>query len=729
VDTAAPKADLVAAAEPVLVEGLSTLFSALGVAVLVYRLTKGLGFVDPRSRDAMLPFNLWPPTNTLFQYATGLLTVIGVGALYAGVVVRRFGRVARGLDLLAATVTLLLVWWTSSSGVAVASLVARATVAALLTRPSAAAFVAQKDVLARMAAWAPPFASLVFCGFFSLVLPGGIPAAVTSAPPWLLGLVAAPFVLFAIEEWLPPAALRWERRIGLALAFFALPLFTLTVASAYFDFATIVGPVNDLLNGKDILDSVVSTYGFLFVYALAAIFRVFRVTDLFIGLAVVNSMAYAIGYGAIFGFLFYRMKRLSLCLSCMMAIVAIHHFHLHVPISWLPQSGFLRFGAMLPAFLALYALDERPRSRRFEWIFAAYCAIAMFWTIEVGGYIALGLAAALGRDLLFRPQGDRRGLRLIAKIAASAGAVLVFFCVWIGWRHGHWPIWRDLLHFQRAYSAGLAMGRLTSIERWPIPLLISLVALFATLRAPRSMRHGSAWVFLAVFGLAAMVYPLGKAGIFDLARVALPAILLVAAFVGFLYDHRERLTVGEGDRRVNLSTVACVSLLAVCALATCFVRGEVAADLDVARTLERNQTKPIAHRAPSWRVFMRTPENCARFERDLQAIESLVPAREALPMISKSDTLYYMVSHRKALFKNSFYPHFFFKSDLDDMVSALLSSQVGYVFVDNSQFQPYENRVDPRIANDVWARVASRYRLLRHAGLLDVYQRLPDTAR
>jgi len=96
-------------------------------------------------------------------------------------------------------------------------------------------------------------------------------------------------------------------------------------------------------------------------------------------------------------------------------------------------------------------------------------------------------------------------------------------------------------------------------------------------------------------------------------------------------------------------------------------------------------------------------------------------------MISKNDTLYYVFSRRKALLKNSFYPHFFFKSDLTDMASALLSSPVEYVFIDSSRFQVYENRVDPTIANDVWAQVASRYRLLRHAGFLDVYQRLPAT--
>jgi hypothetical protein len=126
---------------------------------------------------------------------------------------------------------------------------------------------------------------------------------------------------------------------------------------------------------------------------------------------------------------------------------------------------------------------------------------------------------------------------------------------------------------------------------------------------------------------------------------------------------------------------------------------------------------------------MRDAENRARFERDLQAIQSLVPAGEGLPVLSKNDTLYYVFGERKALFKNSFYPHFFFKSDLDEISGALLSSPVAYAFVDNSPFQPYENAVDPSIARQVWGRVASRYRFVRHAGLLDVYQRLPAATK
>ena len=224
--------------------------------------------------------------------------------------------------------------------------------------------------------------------------------------------------------------------------------------------------------------------------------------------------------------------------------------------------------------------------------------------------------------------------------------------------------------------------------------------------------------------------PAGQgAGLFELARVALPAILLVAAFVGFLYDNRDQLTLGEGDLRLNLASVAGVTLLGVSALATCFVHGEVAKYLAVTLKMERDHSKPIAHGSPSWQVFTRTPENRAQFALDLQVIQALVPEDQALPLLSRGDTLYYVASGRKALFKNSFYPHFFFKADLDDMVSALLSSPVEYLFGDNSRFQPYENGVDPSIAHIVWGRVANRYRFFRRAGLLDVYQRIPAATK
>ena len=49
---------------------------------------------------------------------------------------------------------------------------------------------------------------------------------------------------------------------------------------------------------------------------------------------------------------------------------------------------------------------------------------------------------------------------------------------------------------------------------------------------------------------------------------------------------------------------------------------------------------------------------------------------------------------------------------------------VGYLFVDNSSFQIYENTIDVSIGSQVRERLARKYRLVKHAGFLDVYQRL-----
>jgi hypothetical protein len=492
------------------------------------------------------------------------------------------------------------------------------------------------------------------------------------------------------------------------------------------------------MRGKDILDNVVSTYGFLATYSLAGMFWLFRVTDLYIGLAVVNAIVYSVAYALLFVFLFVRIRRLSLCLASMIAAIAFHYFHMLVPITWLPQSGFLRFGGVLPIFGLLYALDDRPRSRALEWLLAAVCAIAMLWSVEVGGYLAMGLAAALGRDLLFHQPGDRRALRVAGKIAVALGALLIVVTGRILIRHGHLPIWGDLLHFQRAYAAGLAMGRLRTLERWPVLVLIPLIAIFVALRVPRSMRHANAWVFLAVFELASLVYPLGKApGNFELARMVLPGLVLFAAAVGYLHDRRQDLfvdlLVGQRERRsnlsfnlsFNLSTLASMVLLGLSALGICFTYAEAAPYRTASLGYEATKVKPVAHTTPSWHAFFPTPDARARFEVDLAAIRSMVPVGQAVPMISKNDTIYYLSAPRQALYKNSFYPHFFFKSDIDDMVKALLSSPVPYLWVDDaSRHQSYENGVDGRIASDVWARIAPHYRLSRHAGFLDIYERI-----
>ena len=716
--------DLLAAAGPRLVQALGTLLSALGAALTALHFTSGLGFPSVARRAAMLPFNLLPPTNTLFQYAVALATLFAVGALDVCVLARRMGPVARRLDLLAAAALVPIVWWTRASGVALAAFGARVAVAALLSLAPGRARIESVRPLLRLAAWAPALASALSLDLLSFALPAGLHTAVAGAPRWLLAVVAAPVVLFLVEEVSPARALVWQRRALSALVLLAILRLTFTTEAAYFDPAIIVGPVNDLMLGKDILDGVVSTYGFLLCYFLAAVFKVFRVSDPFIALSVVNSLAFGAGYAAIFLFLLRRVRRLSLCLAAMTSILAVHYFHVYVPIGWLPQVGFLRFGAMLPVFLLLYALDERPQSRPLELALAVTAAIALFWTIEVGVYIALGLAGTFGRALLRRERGDRAVFRRLAQFGVALFAVLALVFLRILIRHGHAPVWADLVHFQRAFSAGLAMVAVSTPERWPIPILIYVVALLASLTAPR-VRHGGAWTFLALFGLGAMAYPIGKGGTYDLSRVVLPALLLGFAFVGFVVEHGERLKLELQRRSYRLDTAVALGLFVVSAGLTCLVHADAAAQLEVFLAQAKDNIKPIAHSSPSWKAFVSTPANRALFEHDLEAIAAIVPPGEGLPILSKNDTLYTVFAQRPSIYKNSFYPHAFFKADIDYMVEALLASKVGFMFLDNSGFQVYENRVDQEIANGVWGGVASHYRFVRHAGLLDLYQRLP----
>jgi hypothetical protein len=718
--------NLLSQAGPRLVEGLGTLFSALGAMLTVLHFTGGMGFPSEARRALMLTFNLSRPTNTLFQYAVALATIFAVGALDARVLARRMAPVARRLDLLAAAALVPVVWWTPLDRLALTAFGARVVVAAGLAAAPGRARVELMTPLARLAAWAPAIAGAVALDLLSLLLPPGLNTAVAGAPAWLLALVIAPVLLFFAEELAPSGMLVWLRRVGIVLVLIAIPLITFKTESAYFDPAIIIGPVNDIMLGKDLPNGVVSTYGFLFVYFLAAVFRVFRVSDPFLGLSLVNSLAFSVGYAAIFVFLLRRVGRLSLCIAAMTLLVAIHFFHLHVPIGWLPQVGFLRFGAVLPVFLLLYVLEERPQSRRLEMAFAVTTAVALFWTIEVGVYVALGLAGAFGRALLLRTPGDRTVFRLVGKLMAAVGGVLALVTLRVVVRHGHLPAWADLLHFQRAYSAGLAMVALKTFERWPIPIIIYIVTALVALTAPRA-RHGGAWIFLALFGLAAMAYPLGKTGIFDLSRVVLPALLLAFAFVGFVVENGDRLYLEVQGRSYRLATAAAAGLFVANAALTCLTHADAAPQLEIFLAEARDHRKPIAESSPSWQAFVRTPANRAAFERDIAAIAELVPPDEGLPILSKNDTLYYVFAHRTAIYKNSFYPHFFYKADIDRMVEALLTSKVGYMFLDNSGFQAYENGIDHQIANQVWARVSPHYRFVRHAGLLDVYERLPTT--
>jgi hypothetical protein len=207
--------------------------------------------------------------------------------------------------------------------------------------------------------------------------------------------------------------------------------------------------------------------------------------------------------------------------------------------------------------------------------------------------------------------------------------------------------------------------------------------------------------------------------------VVLPAILLTATFVDFLFRERESMASGAPREQLfDTSSVAPFVWFGAYACAACLVYAEVAPHLGVARRLERTHQKPIAHESPSWQGFMPGAESRTLFETDLAAIRELVPPDVALPIISRNDTLYYVFGERKSVFKNSFYPHFFFKADIDQIVQKLETADLGYLFVDHSTFQVYENTIDVNIGRQVRDRLRNKYRLVKHAGLLDVYQRI-----
>ena len=721
--TSQPMKDFVRGAAVPVICALCTLPTVLGAAIVTYHCTRRIGYVPESYRVATLPFNLTPPTNTLFQYVACSIAILLIGLLYGRIVLVRLGAATRGADFLVATASLPFLWGARSPRVALVAFGVRVALALFLAFAPWARRLETHRISRPMMWFTTMIASATFLSFSQKLLPSGFMKAIAQSPWWWGAICLVPFLLLLLERKLSDAGLRWERRVVTLVVLGVIPALTFHAGAADFDFSILVGPINDILLGKDILANVVSTYGFLSNYFIGAAFRIFRVQDPYIGLSVVDSVAYLVGYFSLFLFLASRIGSAAICLAFMITTIALHYFHSHIPIFWIPQAGFLRFGAFLPVFFLLYALECRPKSRALEWCFSGLLALSFFWTVEVGGYIAIAAIATVGRWLLSREPSGLRGGVIAGKVLLSVGGILALICTWVLARQGHWPTWTGLFHFQRAFSAGLAMHRLTSIERWPLPILVYLGTLYVAFRAPQRMRHVHAWVFLSTFGLALMAYPLGKAGIYDLARASLPAIILVASAVGSLFPRQGDYAKTTKPRYLGAELVVFSAIMAFTFASGCVVYADVAQPRREAQKHEKSGANPIAHRPPAWEAFCPKPDQRARFQSDLRAIEAFVPRGEALPILSKNDTLYYVYAQRKSLFENSFYPHFFLKSDIDEMVAALHHTTAPYLFVDNSGFRGYINIVDQAPMNQVWSQVRGEYVLLARAGFLDAYRR------
>lgn len=499
----------------------------------------------------------------------------------------------------------------------------------------------------------------------------------------------------------------------------SIALFTTRNDPSYFDYSIIIGPLNDIIKGKDIGANVVSIYGFIDIYVAALVFRIFNISDYYTGLSYIISFFYFLGYSTIYLFLRFHTKNFILSLLTITYIININFNYTSIPIHWLPQVGFFRFGVFLPIFIILYFLNSFKGKFVLEWLMALPVALMMFWLPELGLYIFTSIFAVFLYRILIRK--DISYIPFLLKIFTCIALLLMLICCYIYLKYGHLPIWSDYIYYQKIFATyGIAMYPFTSIGTWILPPLIYFACIYICLENIEGMEHSDAWLFLSFFGLQSMLYYAGKQGVYDLPRIILPAVILVSAATAYILKYHTFSDIFKNSRIVPILCYSFVSFAVALSWNVCIGAGQkdfwlLSLPEDYRRIIQSNNQS-------STELFINSPINLPKFKYDASVIKLLVPDGNSLAILSKIDTLYYVETQRKSLFKNASYPHFFLGSEMKDIADAILVDKTKYIFVDNSDFQIFNNRVSDHARYPfIW--LGGRYAKVASLNFVDVYQR------
>lgn len=338
----------------------------------------------------------------------------------------------------------------------------------------------------------------------------------------------------------------------------------------------LLGPANEVLHGRAMLDGTASQYGVTSIYLLTAWF----------------GAAMPIGYGAL-GLLTglltagwfaagYAILRLAgtprwLSAGALGVAIVVLAFNLPYPVGALPQSGPLRFG--MPMALLLFAvLAERRPSRLLGALAPAVLGLASVWSFEALAFTGVTFAAlALARATLAAP-GAR--LRTLAAQALAGGlacvvAHVLFAAITLA-ATGDLPRWGQYIAYLRQFLGG-EVGELTyDVERWTPGFAVGAVYAasavgLAELRRRRppmleaERTAAVALVGMTAYGAVLLSYYVDRSQGHILIHVALPALLVGTLWLGLVL--RAQPAVALASRRAALGSGLAIAalLLAVAA--------------------------------------------------------------------------------------------------------------------------------------------------------------------
>ena len=707
----------------------ATALTGLAAFCILYPFVQNLGYPNEKIVDELTPFihkYFLSRTNSVFLYVVGCMTVFVSASFYHVFVLPKVWRqpLALILEAVVALITLMVSWGNSFKSVSLIILLWRALTFFLIGKMVKSKEISQsrQDKITPKVTWGFYMAliGLLVWFFTHDVLKSALTGFKIDSVVKLLFFCCASYGFLIYSQ-------RLNKYVCYFFDFSAIVLIiilTLQVDSEYFGYSNFLGSTSDILRGKDILVDIIPLYGFFDMYFLAILFKLFHVSDGYKALSIVTSIFYILGYASLYIFLRIYTKNVALSILSLLVILLVNFYHHHIPIHWSPNVGFFRFGAFLVVFYYLFCRPYFRNKKLWEWFFALFIVLSLFWVIETGVWVLVALiGVTLSKYLFDKDLKDKRALlAFLLKILTLFIVVIVLIIIRIFIKYGIWPNWADLFHHHRYHlGAGTGANPLKDFYLWPIPVVIYVVAIYVCLRSYQKMQRADAWLFLSFFGLEWLLYYVSQVIINNLARCALPALIIFFAFMGYVLSKDFVLNINNA--KVKLKYPIYVGLIFLCAWFGFSIdkhsshRTFFALIQDNPKQFLRDlRTESLQKYLPRSRI--------KQFRYDVLVIQRLIPKDEPAVIISKHDTLYHVYAKRKSFFKINFYPNFPpAKNDVPDAVDKIINSKVQYLFIDNSTYQCYNNMVDGHLS-EMKTLLSKKFTKKSSLGLLDVYTRI-----
>jgi hypothetical protein len=305
---------------------------------------------------------------------------------------------------------------------------------------------------------------------------------------------------------------------------------------------SMLGPVNDVLRGREMLVDTYSIYGVGNVYFLAGLFEILPLGYgsfgilVGAGLAVMYAGAYAILRAA-------RCSQVLALTAMAAAVVSSVYTTIGSPATF-PSLGVLRwgFGLLLVGF-AVWSVRSPRRAPGLRIASSVVVGLSSIWSFEVFAYTAATFAAVVAYDLAAARPSIGWPRAVLRSVMPAVGACLIAHLALIAWTliaSGQFPDWGPYLAMVREYSSG-ELNRIVAPPWWVGVavggfLFASGVAVAAIVaRAPRFEAENRpalvAITGLTAFGIVVHTYGVRFSSEDYVARADLPSLMVMALWV------------------------------------------------------------------------------------------------------------------------------------------------------------------------------------------------------